>query len=285
MGQMLVGVDGSPGAELALQWTIDAAKLRGAKVKAIHVWMPWAPVELHGLATIDTKALEDAGRAVLDESIDRVEATELDLSVERMLVPGAASTAMLDEAKDAKLVVVGSRGRGGFAGLLLGSVSHQLAAHAPCPVVVVPATWDPTPKRRVVVGVDGSDEARAALTWAVEWARPLGAEVEAVAVFDAAMAWIDVGSDYEERWIDQARSTATTTVEHVVGEVTRDHAGASVHAVVAEGAPARVLVDRARHADLLVVGRRGRGEFAGLVLGSVSQRCIEHSTCPVAVIP
>jgi nucleotide-binding universal stress UspA family protein len=228
---------------------------------------------------------EEVARGALDHSIDRAATDGLAVPIERLLVAGPASSTLIEQAKAADLAVVGSRGRGGFAGLLLGSVSHQLVQHAPCPVVVVPGGWSGTSKRRIVVGVDGSEGAAAALRWALDWATSDASEVEVVRAFDSEVAWIDVGTDYERSWVEQAIATAEAELQRVVAEVVGENQGVTVHQVVEEGSPARVLVDRAKDADLLVVGTRGRGGFAGLMLGSVSQRCLEHGPVPVAVVP
>jgi nucleotide-binding universal stress UspA family protein len=164
-------------------------------------------------------------------------------------------------------------------------VSHQLVEHAPCPVVVVPEDWEAAPTRRVVVGVDGSGGAQLALRWALDWAEPERAEIDVVLAVESDLAWIDVGSDYEQRWVARERAAAEAELRSTVDEVVPRSRRDAVHVAVEAGPPASALVDRAKDADLLVVGTRGRGGFAGLLLGSVSQRCAEHSPCPVAVVP
>jgi nucleotide-binding universal stress UspA family protein len=138
---------------------------------------------------------------------------------------------------------------------------------------------------RIVVGVDDSAGARAALAWAVRWAQRVTGELEVVLAFDSELAWIDGGSDYEAQWLENAKTKAEAVLRGIVRDVVTGDEGIRVHEIVQEGAPARVLLDRADGADLLVVGTRGRGGFAGLLLGSVSQRCVEHSRCPVVVVP
>jgi nucleotide-binding universal stress UspA family protein len=136
-GQRVVaGVDGSDTSARALRWGLDEA--RGAIVEAVHAWhvpysLSFAP------AALDLPVFEDAARRLLDRLVDAAEAEVPGVSVERVLVSGFAADALLGAAKNADLVVVGRRGVGGFRALLLGSVSHQVAHHAPCPVVVVPA--------------------------------------------------------------------------------------------------------------------------------------------------
>jgi nucleotide-binding universal stress UspA family protein len=138
--RIVVGVDGSPASTAALRWAVDEARLRGATVEAWHAWHagfaadPFAP----GIA-VDERALEASARAALDAVVDEVDASDLKEPVERVLVRAVAASALLDAARRADLLVVGARGTGGFAGLLLGSVSQHVIAHADCPVVVIPA--------------------------------------------------------------------------------------------------------------------------------------------------
>jgi nucleotide-binding universal stress UspA family protein len=139
--------------------------------------------------------------------------------------------------------------------------------------------------KKYVVGVDGSPGSRAALLWSVEQAKESGAEITVVFAFSFDLAWIDVGSDYQGAWIHNATEKAHQELHRIIAETLPDPPPVTVHGLVVEGEPAAVLVEIARHADLLVVGTRGRGGFAGLLLGSVSQRCAEHAPCPVVVVP
>lgn len=142
MTTIVVGVDGSEGSRLALRWAIDeATRVAGAKVVAIATWTypvvaasPWmggydVPMDLTEPTqqSLDETVAEIAGAAGFDTA-----------RIEKRVVSGPAASTLIEAGKDADLLVVGSRGLGGFTGLLLGSVSHQVAAHAPCPVVVVP---------------------------------------------------------------------------------------------------------------------------------------------------
>lgn len=140
MSRIVVGVDGSEGSIVALRWALDEAKLREATVDAVHTWEHPYVGELAGMAAypVEGDELEHAARDVLTTSIERAGPTTA--RVEPILAYGSAPSVLLDTAKGADLLVVGSRGRGGFAGLLLGSVSQQCVHHAPCPVVIVPAT-------------------------------------------------------------------------------------------------------------------------------------------------
>jgi nucleotide-binding universal stress UspA family protein len=148
MGKVVVGVDASPGSLRALEWALEEARLRRASLCVVHAWMlpliealpePWV-VGSPSLGPSDDEVrshVEAAARDVLSASVDRARSAAPELEIVAELVEGRAPVALLDAAGDADLLVVGSRGRGGFAGLLLGSVSGQCVHHAQCPVVVV----------------------------------------------------------------------------------------------------------------------------------------------------
>jgi nucleotide-binding universal stress UspA family protein len=134
-------VDGSAGSSTALRWAIEEAARRGDVVDAVHVWHePYlSGAGGYAMPIVPLDDLHDAAQVVLDRTVDDVAGPRPAAQVERILVQGMPASTLLETAKGADLLVVGSRGRGGFAGLLLGSVSQQCAHHAPCPVVIVPA--------------------------------------------------------------------------------------------------------------------------------------------------
>lgn len=136
MQRIVVGIDGSDGARDALAWAIGEARLRGATVEAVHAWhVPYGGTEVVPI-NLDLAALEQGEQSLLEREIGAVETGGVE--VQPVLVEGPAAQVLLRQAEGADLLVVGSRGLGGFMGLLLGSVSHQLVHHAPCPVVILP---------------------------------------------------------------------------------------------------------------------------------------------------
>jgi nucleotide-binding universal stress UspA family protein len=138
-GRIVVGVDGSDAARRALRWAVEEARLRRARLDVVHAWQaPYVvPSPFMGIA-LDPGAVEKHAREVLDRVVDAEEPRSQPMPVERILVQEGAARAVLDTAQGADLVVLGSRGLGGFKGLLLGSVSHHVAHHVRCPLVVVP---------------------------------------------------------------------------------------------------------------------------------------------------
>jgi nucleotide-binding universal stress UspA family protein len=139
---------------------------------------------------------------------------------------------------------------------------------------------------RIVVGVDGSPGAQVALQWALKLAEDTGAELEVVHAWEVNYAWIDGYAAGLEDWARDAKRAAQACVDQAVSDTigTRPEY-ANVTRLAVEGRPAKVLLDRSKAADVLVVGSRGRGGFTGLLLGSVSQQCVHHSRVPVVVVP
>jgi nucleotide-binding universal stress UspA family protein len=138
---IVVGVDGSDGSRRALHWAADEAAVRGDDLTLVHVWerpQAYAPLGL-GAYPIDPEPIQEAAQSVLDGLVREAAELAPDVPVRGLLVEGAPAEALLDAARTADLLVVGSRGLGGFRSLLLGSISQQVAHHAPCPVVIVPA--------------------------------------------------------------------------------------------------------------------------------------------------
>jgi len=142
MALIVVGVDHSEAAKAALRFALEEAKLREATLRVVHAWQygyigATGPEGAYPAVGGDIKELRDAAATALEETLQESTADMETMEVERRVVQGRAAAALVDESRDADLLVVGSRGHGGFAGLLLGSVSQQCAHHAACPVVIV----------------------------------------------------------------------------------------------------------------------------------------------------
>ncbi len=288
--RVVVGVDGSPGGRSALVWALAVAARSGGEVEVVSA----VPVDPFWLApdVLDTPRFD----AVRSDTEARLQATVAEamgdpavratgrdaaVPVRVTVVPGDPAEALVARAEDAGLLVVGSRGRGAIRSALLGSVALHCAAHAPCPVVVVhPGT--PAAAGRVVVGIDDSSVARAALAEAVRSARLLGARVEAVLVCQPVTFWSDatVPAPPVGETLEAARARAERIVTAALGPGPHP----DVEALVDIGTPGDVLVRRSAEADLLVVGSRSRNRLAGLALGSAALHCVVHASCPVLVV-
>lgn len=142
MSRIVVGVDGSANAARALAWAVEEAALRGTGIRAVYAFryepVGWAVAfEPAPIPAVPLEEVQRYAEKALEEALAEVIDVNTHVDIERVVVEGPAARRLLEHAEDADLLVVGSRGLGGFRGLLLGSVSHQVVTHAPCPVVVV----------------------------------------------------------------------------------------------------------------------------------------------------
>ncbi len=284
MDELLVGVDGSEESRTALRWAAGAGDVLGLPLRVLSAWeYPTDAALSVGRLELPTPDEADAAvEARLAELLAEAGITG-DRPVVAQAVRGSAAEALLRAANDGvRMLVVGSRGLGGFRGLRLGSVSRQLVEHAPRPVTVVRADTDVSPVRlrTVLVAVDGSEDSARAMTFAARVAVDAGAELVVV----NATGWRDTQqSPAGEVLIDL--DTRRSWVEEWCTPL-RD-AGIPYRSEVVRGDPRSALPEFARDvsADLVVVGSRGRGPVTGLVLGSVATSLVERCEVPVTVLP
>jgi len=295
--RVVVGLDGSAGSRAALVHALLTAARLDAEVEAVAAYQPaptyWAdpsPVEaVLGTDAVIADTTQAIGTFVQEVRSDLAvtgRTGAADVPVTLTVAAGPVAQLLVERAAGAALLVVGNRGRGAVRSALLGSVALHCVTHAPCRVVVVhPSQADRPQQRRVVVGVDGSAQSRAALAVAIEEAARIGADVEAVATFTVTDFWTDA---YARSLPTVAEITADVQgrLDAAVADVLREAGGdaPTVSTVVVEGAPSDVLVQQAADAELLVVGSRGRGQVRGLLLGSVGLHCAMHGACPVMIV-
>jgi nucleotide-binding universal stress UspA family protein len=141
MQEIVVGIDGSDASKQALRWAVEEARAHGARVTAVHAWESPPPVpDVAPMPAIDfvnvIPELRTAAEKLVTDVVEEVVGDDTSVTVELAAVEASPANALIDAAREADLVVVGSRGLGGFKALVLGSVSHQVAQHAPCPVVI-----------------------------------------------------------------------------------------------------------------------------------------------------
>ncbi|HEY9474778.1 MAG TPA: universal stress protein [Mycobacteriales bacterium] len=271
---VLVGVDGSPGGTAALVFAAEEASLRRRPLTVCHVGSGAAPGQ---------------GDPILDDAEARLARSALGVTVRPLAQVGHPADVLATLAADAVLTVVGSRGRGGVVGLMLGSVGLNLSIRAPGPVVVVrpspPAVgWAGTFAGHVVVGVDGSAGSTAALEFGFAEAerrnRPLAAvHVHRLAPADTYVDDRTLELHAEER--DPGRDLLDAAVDPWAARYPRVQVKRALH----HGSPAAGLLRAAGGAVLLAVGRTGRSAPAGVLFGSVSQAMTHRGPCPVAVVP
>lgn len=290
---ILVGVDGSLASLHALDWATALAKKCGASLTiACSYSLPtFAAASLDGgYAALDDSTIQEGARMVLSSAAERVTAHGVPVSAQ--IASGDPAGALVELSQGHNLVVVGTRGRSGFAERILGTVSSALPAHSACPVVVVPGRDlkedEPLPAiapvKRIIVGVDGSDSAHGALHKAVHFAQLFDAELVAVTGVPVTsgsgiLAWLPAAVDHEQVLKDIEGGLNT-----IIDAVEDENPGMTIRRIVLDGTGAELLTEFSQAADLLVVGSRGRGGFAGLLLGSTSQAVLHHSQCPVLII-
>jgi nucleotide-binding universal stress UspA family protein len=281
---IVVGVDGSVGAQRALRWAAAEAVAWGVGLDVMHAWetpYPLYPQEIFA----DPAPFEEAAHALLDDAVESlVPPVLVPAHVRAVLVEDAPATALIRAGTSADLIVVGARGHGGFAALRLGSVSHKCVQHASCSVAVVPPTWSRDDHDRVVVGVDGSEPSRLALAWALSEAARRRAELVVLHAVDYGQLVTPFGPPVHVDREELEKSSRLLLEEMLRGLPPDAGSPRSMALVAATTGAVRALLEAAHDADLLVVGARGRGGFRGLLLGSVSRQCVDHAPCPVVVV-
>jgi len=284
---VVVGYDGSAEAVAAVRWAARLAARLGLPLQVVHVWGLAGQLDVPPLSTASAYVREGA-QEVTDEGRTVAQETAPGLEVTAVLVDGPPAQALVDRAAGATYLVVGRQGTGRLSGILMGSVALGAVQHAGCPVVVVPRTQlEPVTTGRVVVGVDGSPASLGAVVAAAEYAVTAGARLVVVSAWRSPVhgrslaSWLREHPEVDPD--DLARDTARRAQEPALELLAEQFAELEVDAVVEQGQAAHVLARHAERADLLVVGTRGRGGIAGLVLGSVSQWLVARAACPVLV--
>jgi nucleotide-binding universal stress UspA family protein len=278
---VIVGVDGSEEALRAVRWAVPEARRRRATLRLVTAFT-WTDDRMPGWPGLGQAAYGERLRAVAEHGLAAAAtaATQLDpdLTVEQDLVLGFPGGVLVEQAQDAELLVVGDNGRGRIGSALAGSVAVGVVAHAPCPVVVVrgvePASDERLP---IVVGIDGTPLSEAAIAFAFEAASARRAPLVAV------HTWVEPVIAELVDWQSAGAEAGEALAERLAGWGAK-YPDVHVQRVVARTSAARALLDQATHAQLVVVGSRGHGEMAGLLLDSVSNALVHAADCPVAIV-
>lgn len=284
-----VGVDGSEQSLNALQFAAQEASNHDLPLNIVTAYsIPvFAASSMDaGYASMDDEAFRASALETVQDAASHIKQfVDNGLTVRTFVESGDAAGVLLDFAEEADLMVVGRRGRGGFMGRLLGSVSTAIPAHAKCPTIVVPLTAKDRTNTKdvIVVGVDGSDRARLAVLKAAERALAENATLRVVCAIPplgGSLAWVPATVDQEAvfREVREQLSAGERWLKSYYPDL-------KFESDVIEGAPVEVLIDESRTAKLLVTGSRGRGGFTGMLLGSTSQGVLFHANGPVMVIP
>jgi nucleotide-binding universal stress UspA family protein len=284
MTEIVVGIDDSTGAQDALAFATRVAEATGASLRLASVF-PYSDMPSRGavpayreIVRADAQALLDRTAASLDVSVASTEAVVANMSPPHGLHD-------LAERTGAALLVVGSTRRGPVGRIVPGSTGERLLHGSPCPVAIVPRGYaDADPIERIGVGYDGSDESEAALTAACQVARRFGAALRVIRVFDAtrvgtpALMTIPGYVADHENYEAMQREGLDEAVAALPDDV-------SAEAVFVAGPPGPELAAQTESVDLMVVGSRGYGPRAAVMLGGVTHTVIRKAACPVIVLP
>ena len=280
---IVVGLDGSAGAHPALVWAVDAARRRHVRLRLVHAMDLTKNTSRWQDSMPPVEVQRDMAWSVLTTAV--VDLEDIDMTVELHLDLGRPASVILEQARDAQMVVVGSRGLGDLAGLLLGSTSLQVAMHASCPVVVVRAGAHQLDEGRsagrIVVGVDGSEVSEAAIGFALEEADIRGVGLTALHAWQWPVQPINATPAHE--WAAAQEEEQALLAEWLAGW-TEKYPDVEVIKRTRRADPASALVAESVGAALTVIGTRGAGGFKGLLLGSVSHAVLHHAESPVAVV-
>jgi nucleotide-binding universal stress UspA family protein len=272
---VLVGVDGTGESQVALRWAVEAAEGRGVPVRVVRAYLDeasrWPAIGAEGY--VPPPMPLDKFQHELDGAV-RYARDRLGYDGgSGWLANSDPSTALLTEADNAEMVVVGTRSRNKMSAAVLGSVATSVASKAPCPVVVVRGERRTGP---VVVGTDGSPDSEEAVAFAFEEAARTGQKLEVV------YCWQPQADHHES--IESTHGLLTNWLAESLEAYRDKYPWVKVRASILEGRASSQLIALSDSASLVVVGSRGRGGVAGLLLGSVSQSLLHHADSPVAVV-
>ncbi|HMD47056.1 MAG TPA: universal stress protein [Acidimicrobiales bacterium] len=271
--RIVVGVDGSENARSALLWAAAEARRRDDLLEVLYVY------SRPPLADGSRPEYAEEAQKVVDAAIRTVGVLDGSVVAKGEAQQGNPAHVLIEASRRAAMLVVGSRGRGGFGGLLLGSVSHKCVGHAHTPVVVVRPSTGVTGVRRVVVGVDGSAHSDQAVRWAAEEAGYRNAVLRIVHLWQ----FPPMGA-YSVSPTDGYESIATQTLAAAVDLAASVDPDLTIESETRFGSVVDGLREASVEAQLLVVGARGHGGFSDLLVGAVGQQCAHHAPCPVVIV-
>ncbi len=284
---LVVGIDGSPASLEAVDWSVDEAARHHLPLRLVYasLWERYEGIAPPG--SPERPAEQMMADDIVAAAAERARRRAPEVKVSTEVLPDEAANALLGEAPRSFAVVTGSRGRGDFKGLLLGSVGLAVAARAPGPVIVVrgdQAALNST-HERILLGVGDPETSGEAVRFAFREAEARRCTLDVVRAwrrpaYETAEQLFLAGNparSYEER--------ATAVLDAALHDPMAEHPGVRVRPAAVEGPARRVLVHRSAAADLVVIGAPRRSGHLGLQLGRVGHTLLHHADCPVAVVP
>jgi nucleotide-binding universal stress UspA family protein len=279
---IVVGIDDSPAARTAVRWAAGDAELRNVPLTLVHAVSPevstWLTTPLPAGVM---RWQQDHGRRLVDEALKVVEEASQrggPAGVQSEILSSAAVPTLIDLSKDAEMVVAGAQGSGRWPGRRLGSVSSALLRQAHCPVAIIPEDMPGASQSPVLLGIDGSPASE--LATAIAFDEASRRHVGLVALH----AWsdLDVSEWPGVDWPATQSMAEAVLAERLAGRQ-EQYPDVEVTRTVVQAQPARQLVQQSEEAQLVVVGSRGRGGFAGMLVGSVGETVAQMAQVPVIV--
>ncbi|GGK75140.1 universal stress protein [Mangrovihabitans endophyticus] len=281
---IVVGTDGAAPSKAAVRWAAREAERQGATLRIVHAF-DWDWREAwYDYGDQYAEMAEKIAATVTANATDLAVAAAPGIEVRADTMMGHAAPRLLDVAETAELMVLGSRGRGGFASLMLGSVSQQVATHARCPVVVVRGNAEASDSP-VTAGVDHSHAKDRVLETAFEAAARRGAPLTVVRSYLPLLpVWLTANVPEAALGTPAAKdadAAARADLDALVSPWAAKYPGVRVETVLSHDGAAAVLARMSAVSQLVVVGSRGHGGVAGTVLGSTGLQLLHHAECPV----
>ncbi|WP_433380726.1 universal stress protein [Streptosporangium sp. CA-115845] len=277
---IIVGADGSSNATAAIEWAADVAARMSLPLRIVTAVQRW-PNDIPKFPAPEWEdAVTESSQKVLAAAEETARSRQPGIEVTTTLIEGPPSLVLREQGKEATELVVGTRGLGGFAGALIGSVSVHVAGHVHCPVVVV-RPGQAGAHGEITVGLDDSDACEPALAYAFEQARLRGSTLRALYAWQVPVHIYAPEIVYD---MDEFRAAHDKVVTDRLAGWRERYPEVKVIEDVRRAHPVEALSDASDTCDLLVVGSHGRGALGSLFLGSVSRGVLHHARCSVAVV-
>ncbi|MEY9931840.1 nucleotide-binding universal stress UspA family protein [Catenulispora sp. GP43] len=285
---VIVGFDDTEHSTYAVSCAVREAVARDATLRLVHAYQ-WIPPGTFGLppGIAAEAAVAAASQAMLDKAAVRLRAENPGLTVHTVSAGGDPAGALAGQGRDASLVVVGGRGRGGFVGQLLGSVALRVLDLATCPVMVARGAGSPA-TGRIMAGIDVDRPGAGAgiLEFAFAEAALRNAEVFALHVWDDPSPLYVADSGFADEIIDAVRVNRVNLLAAALEPWQEKYPNVRVSCQAFPGTPSRMLVDSTRLVDALVIGGLARtGEQPGMRVGALAHTVLHHAHCPVIIVP
>ena len=287
---VVVGIDGSVASRNATEWAAAEAQRRSLPLRIIHAWsIPLPPIAMGPTVQGPSdEQLRDAAQLVLDRAVTAATKAYPAVEIVGLLQAGQPTFVLLEASDDALVIAVGASGLDSFTECLLGSITTQIVTHAPCPVAVVGAEQqqdtDGPDVGKVVVGIDGSELSIDAAHAGFEAASLRGVGLTLLHAWHSP-AYVATRFAIPQPFaLEEAQQEELRAMAESVAGFQQTYPDVVVEQRLVQGKAAKVLAEASRGAELVVVGTRGHGGFARLLLGSTSNSLLHHAQCPVLVV-